>query len=42
MKVKELSPTNGPLMFKWPMSPSELAQEVIWIIRPNNPIETDA
>ena len=29
MKVKELSPTNGPLMFKWPMGPSEVAQEVI-------------
>ncbi len=40
MKVKELSPTNGPLMFKWPMGPSEVAQEVIWNVTPSTDIYT--
>ena len=40
MKVKELSPTNGPLMFKWPMGPSEVAEEVIWIFSRGNHIQS--
>ena len=39
-KVKELSPTFGPLTFKLSIGPSKVAQEVIWIFFHGNRVQS--